>query len=426
MSDRRADERGPDYRSALGRLISVDERTFADDYWGRKPLLSRAHELPGSFDDLMSSASVDELVSHRGVRTPFARMAKDGSLLDKSEFTSSGGFGAEMADQLDSAAVLSAFADGHTLVLQGLHRLWPPLIDFVRDLVDDIGHPAQVNAYITPASSTGFAPHYDVHDVFVLQIGGAKRWVLHPPVHTHPLSNQPWSDRRDAVEDRASETPLLDTVLEPGDALYLPRGWIHSAEALGDNTIHLTVGVASFNRYDVANQLFGLLQDEPRLREPLPAGLDLTDSDSVLPYVDRVLDDVASVLDDLRASPQARRRIAERLGRRLADITRPEPVSPLRTMSFMSSLDANSTVVWRQGLVARISTDESRVHLGLRSKTVSLPIEASDAIMQLNSGKPCRTGDLDGLDQSSAVVVVRRLLREGVVVPSTTSAAHRS
>ncbi|WXG71532.1 cupin domain-containing protein [Rhodococcus sovatensis] len=404
-------------------MISVDERAFVDDYWGRKPLLSRARDLPGSFEDLMSSASVDELVSHRGVRTPFARMAKDGSLLDKSEFTSSGGFGAEMADQLDSAAVLSAFAGGHTLVLQGLHRLWPPLIDFVRDLVDDIGHPAQVNAYITPASSTGFAPHYDVHDVFVLQIGGAKRWVLHPPVHTHPLSNQPWSDRRDAVENRARELPLVDTVLEPGDALYLPRGWIHSAEALGETTIHLTIGVASFNHYDVANQLFGVLQDDPQLREPLPAGLDLTDSDAVLPYVDHVLDDIAATLDDIRASPEARRQIARRLGRRLADITRPEPVSPLRTISFMTSLDSHSTVVWRQGLIARISSDESRVHLDFRSKTVSLPIEALDAVTQLHSGKPCRTGDLVGLDQNSAVVLVRRLLREGVLVPSPTGAA---
>lgn len=418
MISQHIDQRGPEFRSALGRLVSTDERTFADSYWGREPLLSRAEDLPGSFDDLMSIESVDELVSHRGVRTPFVRMAKNGALLDKSEFTASGGFGAEMTDQLDSAAVLAAFADGHTLVLQGLHRLWPPLIDFVRDLVDDVGHPAQVNAYITPASSTGFSPHYDVHDVFVLQISGEKRWILHPPVHTHPLADQPWSDRRSAVENRAREAPAVDTVLRPGDALYLPRGWIHSAEALGDTTVHLTIGVASFNRYDVAHQLFGLLQDDAGLREPLPAGIDLTDPDSVLPHIDRVLDDVASILDGLRTDPVGKRRIAERLGRRLADVTRPEPVNPLRTVSFMSRLDAESTIVWRQGLSVSQSVEGGKVHLRFRRKTVSLPIEASDAITQLRTGKPCRTKDLAGLDTDSAIVVVRRLLREAVVVPS--------
>ncbi|RRQ27529.1 cupin [Rhodococcus sp. Eu-32] len=413
------DQRGSGNRSALGRLISVEERVFADDYWGRQPLLSRAFELAGSFDDLMTPAAVDELVSHRGVRTPFARMAKDGSLLDRSQFTSSGGFGAEMTDQLDSAAILSAFADGHTLVLQGLHRLWPPLIDFVRDLVDDVGHPTQVNSYITPASSKGFSPHYDVHDVFVLQISGEKRWILHPPVYTHPLSNQPWSDRTSAVEERARDTPAMDTVLRPGDVLYLPRGWIHSAEALGDTTIHLTIGVASLNRYDVAHQLFGALQDEAALRAPLPAGIDPTDTDAVLPHVDRVIDDVAHVLQQLRTDESARRRIAERLGRRFSDITRPEPVNPLRTVDFMNDLGAESVVMWRQGLDPAITQGGGKIHLGLRGKTVSLPDECADAIHQLRSRKPCRVGELVGLDLGSAIVVARRLLREGVLVPAS-------
>ena len=419
MSHSTTSERGSDYRSALARLVSVDDHTFADDHWGRRPLLSRASDLPGPFDDLMTTAAVDELIARRGVRTPFARMAKDGALLDKAQFTASGGFGAEMPDQLDSASILTAFADGHTLVLQGLHRLWPPLIDFVRDLVDDIGHPAQVNAYITPASSKGFSPHYDVHDVFVVQISGEKRWILHPPVHTHPLSNQPWSDRRNAVEDRARETPAVDTVLRPGDCLYLPRGWIHSAEALGETTIHLTLGVASFNRYDVARNLFDALQDDAALRTPLPAGIDLSDADAVLPHVDRVVDDLVARLGDIKNDPTARRRIAERLGRRLVEITRPEPVTPLRTVEAINTLDADSMVTWRQGLSARTSRDGDKIHLGLRAKTVSLPIEAADAIEQLQHGKPTRIADLAGLDTNSAIVVARRLLREGIVVPGS-------
>ena len=79
--------------------------------------------------------------------------------------------------------MLELFADGHTVVLQGLHRLWPPLIEFAGALTTDLGHPVQVNAYITPASSQGFSAHYDVHDVFVLQVAGEKRWRIHEPVH---------------------------------------------------------------------------------------------------------------------------------------------------------------------------------------------------------------------------------------------------
>ena len=67
---------------------------------------------------------------------------------------------------LASEGVLALVREGSTLVLQGLHRLWPPLIEFTGDLAADLGHPVQVNAYVTPAQSQGFAPHYDVHDVF--------------------------------------------------------------------------------------------------------------------------------------------------------------------------------------------------------------------------------------------------------------------
>ena len=43
-----------------------------------------------------------------------------------------------------------------------------------------------MNAYITPESARGFEPHYDVHDVFVLQVSGEKHWSVHAPVREHP------------------------------------------------------------------------------------------------------------------------------------------------------------------------------------------------------------------------------------------------
>ena len=89
------------------------------------------------------------------------------------------------------------------------------------------GHPVQVNAYITPPENRGFAAHYDVHDVFVLQVAGHKRWHVHEPVVLNPLPDQPWQQHRAAVAARAAEQPLIDVALEPGDALYLPRGYLH-------------------------------------------------------------------------------------------------------------------------------------------------------------------------------------------------------
>ena len=84
--------------------------------------------------------------------------------------------GAGVADQVSDDKLVRLFADGATMVLQGLHRVWPPIIAFSQQLAAELGHPVQANAYVTPPQNQGFSDHYDVHDVFVLQIAGEKRW----------------------------------------------------------------------------------------------------------------------------------------------------------------------------------------------------------------------------------------------------------
>jgi ribosomal protein L16 Arg81 hydroxylase len=174
-------------------------------------------------------------------------------------------------------------------VLQGLHRLWPPLIDFVRQAVDELGHPVQANAYITPPTNRGFDPHYDVHDVFVLQASGQKRWIVHEPVHVDPLPSQPWTEHRAAIADRVAGEPVIDTVLSEGDALYLPRGWIHSAQALKTTSIHLTVGVAPLTGIDVARTVIDELAAIQAYRKSLPMGADPTDRDEIIASVSKVM-----------------------------------------------------------------------------------------------------------------------------------------
>jgi hypothetical protein len=66
----------------------------------------------------------------------------------------------------------------------------------------------------------------------------------------------------------------------------------------------------------------------------------------------------------------------------------------------------------------RITTADDRVRIVARTKTLSLPNEAEEAIRRLATGDAVTAGELPGLDVESAVVVVRRLLREGIVVAS--------
>ena len=394
-------------RPALGRLTGIPSSEFAREHWGERPLLTRS---AAGFDDLFSASAVDDLVADRALRTPFVRMAAEGAVLSPSLFTGSGGFGAEVGDQLDSGEVLAQFAGGATLVLQGLHRTWEPIATFTRQLVSDLGHPAQVNAYVTPASSRGFDPHFDTHDVFVVQIAGAKHWTIHEPVHRHPLAHQSWTAHRDAVAQRARTQPAIDAVFEPGDVLYLPRGWIHSAVALGGTSIHLTIGIRAATRHDLLAHVIARAGDDPRLRTPLPLGVDHADASSIRPDLSATVAAAREILEAALDDGE----IGEAFRRSFADAVRPAPVRLLATVDAMAVLQPGDAVGWRSGLSPRIEDDEHTVRIVLRRKTVSLPAEASAAVHSL-SERDHAAGALPGLDAESSLVVSRRLLREGVL-----------
>jgi len=398
----------------LNRCIGTDAGLFATQHWGRRPLLSRADSLPRDFSDLLSPSAVDELISRRGVRTPFLRMAKTGDVLARDCYTGPAGFGAEMPDQVDSAKVLAEFAAGATIVLQGLHRLWPPMIDFVRSMVDDLGHPVQANAYVTPPGSRGFDPHYDVHDVFILQAAGEKHWTVHAPVHEHPLPSQPWTQHREAIAARVDDEPVIDTVLSAGDALYLPRGWVHSARSQEATSIHLTIGVSAMTNLDVVRAVVDTLASDVEFRSPLAMGIDATNRDEMAATASKIMARLVGVMrdraDDLSDAAAAR------LSDRHAESTRPAPVQVLASLDAAERAGATA-VRWRHGLIGTRQIQDGRVVLRLPDRTMTFPDSCAPAIEALHRGLVADADTLPGLDRADSTVLIRRLLREAVVVP---------
>ena len=410
-------------RPALARCVAIEPAKFAAAYWGRAPLLSRAAELgnPDGFTDLLAPHHADELLSRRGLRTPFLRVAKDGQVLPAARYTGGGGAGAEIGDQVLDERVLALYAEGATLVLQGLHRVWPPLVDFTRELGGALGQPLQVNAYLTPAGNQGFATHYDTHDVFVLQVDGRKHWRIHEPVLPDPLERQPWGGRADEVSAVADGPPALDVVLEPGDALYLPRGFLHSAQALGESSLHLTVGIRALTRYALVEALLGLAAEDRRLRAALPFGVDVADVNQIEPQLTETVEALRDWLGT--ADPAA---VAGRLRDRAWPAARPAPIRPLAQAAAIDAVDADTRLAPRDGLRWQLVPESSssaggsaRVALRLFDRTLSLPGQCALALRAFLSGGVSRVGDLPGLDDDAdRIVLARRLLREAVAVPA--------
>lgn len=95
------------------------------------------------------------------------------------------------------------------------------------------------NIYLTPPNSQGFAPHYDDIEAFVLQIEGKKEWLLYPP--RNGSEHLPRESSPNFQENELGE-PALQQILQPGDMLYFPRGWIHQARTVEDqHSLHITL-----------------------------------------------------------------------------------------------------------------------------------------------------------------------------------------
>ena len=321
-----------------------------------------------------------------------------------------------MTDQVSSDAVLRLFADGSTVVLQGLHRLWPPLIEFADQLAADLGHPTQVNAYVTPPSSRGFSPHYDVHDVFVLQVAGEKHWTIHEPVLEEPLRTQPWNDRAAEVAAAAQREPVIDAVLRPGDALYLPRGYLHSAVALGRTSAHLTIGVHSVTRWSAVESVLDLVRtlaaDDRELRRALPLGVDLADPGALR-------DDVATVVGALqewlgRVDPD---QVTDRVRGRAWAQVRPEPVAPLAQATAAAALSPDSVLRLRPRLrTALRGADGDRVTLLGGRRSHEFPAATRPALEALLASGELKVADLAGLDPADRLTLARRLVTESIAV----------
>ncbi|KAB7500471.1 Bifunctional lysine-specific demethylase and histidyl-hydroxylase NO66 [Armadillidium nasatum] len=130
------------------------------------------------------------------------------------------------------------------------------------------------NVYLTPPGTQGFAPHWDDIEAFILQLEGKKRWKVYKwrsEEETLPRD----SSGNFGLEDQLGEL-LLDCILEPGDMLYFPRGYIHQAEALDDiHSLHITISTYQKNAWvDLLEKVVELVNKMMEDDAPLDAAID--------------------------------------------------------------------------------------------------------------------------------------------------------
>merc|ERR1719378_791882 len=106
-----------------------------------------------------------------------------------------------------------------------------PVWKLCATLQEFFGSMVGANVYLTPPGTQGFAPHYDDVEVFILQLEGRKHWRVYEPFTAQ--GQLPRHSSGNFTQDEIGK-PCLETVLEPGDMLYMPRGPIPQGDCLDD------------------------------------------------------------------------------------------------------------------------------------------------------------------------------------------------
>jgi hypothetical protein len=280
-----------------------------------------------------------------------------------------------------------------------------------RSLEVELNFPTQVNAYITPPDSSGLVPHYDDHDVLVLQIQGSKSWHLYVGADRPAREIQRDTEKAVALESLPIPMELL---LEAGDVLYVPRGRVHAAQTHAEPSVHLTVGI---HAPTVLMLAIGALHSQSFRDDRLNARLPprhLDDRDLEATVRDLVRDAIAEV-DDSAA-------LADGLGL-LADVlVRRGTCPPVGKIASANAIDGQTWVVKHQPLYAHVKTVADGVTLQFASLSINAAADHEDAMRFVaHSVEPFRVGDLPALRSDQQADLARTLIVSGFLASLTES-----
>jgi hypothetical protein len=371
--------------------------TFLDEIWGATHYHVKRCRA-GYFDSLLqASSAVEELLEL------FRREPSTVHLMRGNDWKAGSDSYRLVDGSLDLVRIRNDFADGYTIILGGVERFVRAIASLAHSIEVELNFPIQVNAYITPPATQGLVPHYDDHDVLVLQIQGSKTWHLYdgPDAAPHELQRD---DRKVAIDG----LPLLANLcLEVGDVLYLPAGRVHAAETNSELSAHLNVGLHPPTVHTLAIAALNSQRfHDDRLNAFLPPRY-LDDAD-VQASLGVLLRDAVNAVEDPSAIAGGLDALADALVRR----------GRIGPISNAARTDGQTLVRKYQPLYSRVKTAADGVALQFANLSVRAGADHKAAMQFISkTAEPFRICDLPGLGAQQQIELARSLIVSGFLVP---------
>ncbi|MFG2480749.1 JmjC domain-containing protein [Streptomyces fagopyri] len=230
------------YAGELSRWVGEVEK-FNAVHWRRQPaVFDSVLEAPMTIED------VDAALASGLLRTPHLEMTRADEQIDAARYTSS----REVLDQqatgyADHERVLALLQGGATLLLRNTEHWHRPTAALVARMSEELDRRVEAFFFVTPPGAQGLALHRDDADVLLLQVAGSKHWT----VKGGPDSGD-WQSGTIAGDGGPA---LLETTVRPGQVLYIPRGYAHSAIGHQGLSLHLSLTIREVGARHLAHAL---------------------------------------------------------------------------------------------------------------------------------------------------------------------------
>lgn len=139
-------------------------------------------------------------------------------------------------------------AHGYTLGIRRLQMEPGPIRELCLAFVEDGWHTAGAALFESDTQRLGIPWHWDTHPTVILQAVGQANWCVCPPVFAFESDQQITDEyrRRNMGEKLTDEeyeqldlVPKFRATLEPGDAIFIPTGWLHKREPQEQASTHI-------------------------------------------------------------------------------------------------------------------------------------------------------------------------------------------
>jgi ribosomal protein L16 Arg81 hydroxylase len=236
--------------------ISIPE--FANTYWQKTPLYLTG----SSLSEILTMDEIDRFFAMPSMIYPHVKVIANGAELNKNNYSLNY---VNDFNFLNKELVFDNFTKGNTLVIQAAHMHFRNLQAYTTALQNILNFEIHANVYITPSSAKGFHPHYDTHEVFVIQLFGSKNWNIYDIPVESPIKG--WHISEAERNRYLKSKPTHQLTLNVGDVLYVPRGVVHDAFTSGDLSVHVTLGFHPPTRLGILKRLLEKAEGVPYFRK---------------------------------------------------------------------------------------------------------------------------------------------------------------